>query len=155
MLASLIIRTYNEEKYLRKLLESVGQQILNNFKVEVIVVDSGSTDTTLEIAKEFNCRIAHIPKNEFSFGKSLNIGCGLAKGDILVFISGHCIPVDENWLYKLVSRVNLGVPYVYGRQVGTNLSRFSECRIFDKYYPDSNEFIQDGFFSNNANSARC
>lgn len=153
MLVSIIIRTYNEEKYLADLLESINLQIVNNLRIEVIVVDSGSTDRTLQIATKFNCKIAHITKDEFTFGRSLNLGCRISCGEILVFISGHCIPVNKFWLDKLVSCLSKDIPYVYGGQVGTKNSRFSECRIFEKYYPESEKLIQEGFFSNNANSA--
>jgi GT2 family glycosyltransferase len=44
------------------------------------------------------------------------------------------------------------VPYAYGRQVGGEDSRFSECRIFRKYYPDQSAIPQNGFFCNNANA---
>ena len=53
---------------------------------EVIIVDSGSSDKTVEIAHKFDCKILHIKKSEFSFARSLNIGCAAATGDYLLFI---------------------------------------------------------------------
>ena len=53
MSVSIIIRTLNEERYLRELLLSIKNQDFPN-EVEVVVVDSGSTDSTIEIAKIFN-----------------------------------------------------------------------------------------------------
>ena len=75
VLISIIIRTFNEEKYLNELLSSINTQDCDNYKTEVIIVDSGSTDKTIEIATQHNARITYIDKNEFTFGKSLNIGC--------------------------------------------------------------------------------
>lgn len=154
MKASVVIRTYNEERHLPELLQGIGQQSLSDIETEVIIVDSGSTDRTLVIANEFNARVEHIPKQEFSFGRSLNIGCGAATGDVLVFISGHCIPASEHWLERLVAPLSQGeVVWTYGRQIGNGDSRFSECRIFEKYFPTESQIPQEGFYCNNANSA--
>lgn len=153
--ATVIIRTYNEARHLPELLESIRTQIVSNVELEVLVVDSGSTDDTLDIARGFHCRIEHIRKEDFSFGRSLNTGCAAATGDALVFISGHCIPASDMWLDRLLEPLAEGrAALAYGRQMGNGLSRFSECRIFEKYYPkDSRVPQQEGFFCNNANAA--
>lgn len=154
MLVSIVIRTLNESRYLGELLESIRKQRLENFSVETIVIDSGSTDGTLEIARQYGCTITHIEREQFSFGRSLNWGCEAAKGDVLVLISGHCVPVDEQWLECLCDPLLKGkVAYAYGKQVGGAQTRFSENRIFAKYFPDQSAVPQDGFFCNNANSA--
>lgn len=154
MRVSIVIRTLDEARYLGELLESIARQRTPGFEVEVVLVDSGSTDGTLEIAERHGCVITHIRREEFSFGRSLNRGCEAARGDILVMISGHCVPVDHGWLEALCRPVAEGVvQYSYGRQVGGPESRFSECQIFAKYYPERSRIPQDGFFCNNANSA--
>ena len=154
MLFSIIIRTFNEEKYLSQLLDKISSQNIFSNKLEVIIVDSGSTDSTLIIAEAFNCKIIHINKEIFSFGRSLNLGCTAALGDILIFISGHCIPIGENWLINLVEPIiEKQVVYTYGRQIGNNTSKFSETVIFEKYYPNESIIPQIGYFCNNANSA--
>ena len=151
---SIIIRTLNEEKYLSELLEAIKSQKINNFKYEIIIVDSGSTDKTLEIARQFKCRITFIKKKDFSFGRSLNLGCSFSKGKYLVLISGHCVPVDENWLYNLVVPIINGeVYYSYGKQIGRDTTKFSENQIFEKYFPNISQVPQDNFFCNNANAA--
>jgi GT2 family glycosyltransferase len=84
----------------------------------------------------------------------LNQGCEVARGDILVMISGHCVPVDERWLRELCAPIAEGrIDYSYGRQIGGPASRFSECRIFAKYYPEASKLPQQGYFCNNANAA--
>lgn len=154
MLVSIIIRTLDEARYLGELLEAIERQRAPGFDVEVVLVDSGSTDGTLEIAERHGCVITHIKREEFSFGRSLNRGCEVARGEILVMISGHCVPVDDGWLEALCRPIADGtVQYSYGKQVGGPESHFSECRIFAKYYPDQSRIPQDGFFCNNANSA--
>jgi rhamnosyltransferase len=154
MRISIVIRTLNEAKYLDQLLSSIRQQQTPGMEVESVLIDSGSTDGTLPIAERHGCVITHISREEFSFGRSLNRGCEAASGDILVFISGHCVPVDTDWLRRLCVPIKEGVvDYSYGRQLGGPDSRFSECQIFGKYFPAESRLPQQGFFCNNANSA--
>lgn len=132
----------------------IGRQETAGPAPEVVLVDSGSTDATVEIARRHGCRIATIAKSDFSFGRSLNRGCAAASGDVLVFISGHCIPVATDWLQTLCQPVRDGrIDYAYGRQVGDDDSNFSERRIFAKYFPETSALPQVGFFCNNANAA--
>lgn len=154
MLASVIIRTLNEAEHLDDLLGMIAQQQTSGVEVETVLIDSGSTDGTLEIADRHGCRITSINKAEFSFGRSLNRGCAFSTGDILVFISGHCVPVDAHWLQSLCRPLIDGVAsYSYGRQIGDDDSNYSERRIFAKYFPARSAIPQEGFFCNNANSA--
>jgi glycosyltransferase involved in cell wall biosynthesis len=154
MRISIVIRTLNEARYLGELLQGIRRQACDGLDVETVVIDSGSTDGTLDIAREHGCVLTHIRREDFSFGRSLNMGCEAASGDVFVFVSGHCVPADEQWLRRLCEPVVNGtVHYSYGRQIGGPQSRFSECRIFEKYYPAVSCVPQNGFFSNNANSA--
>ncbi len=154
MLVSIIIRTLNEERYLDELLCAINSQKLNGFSCEIVVVDSGSIDNTLKIAKRHGARITYIDKQDFTFGRSLNIGCEFANGEYLVFISGHCIPVDQNWLNSLVvPLIQNKCDYSYGRQIGRDTTKFSEMQVFDKYFPNKTRMPQSGFFCNNANAA--
>jgi rhamnosyltransferase len=154
MRISIVIRTLNEARYLRELLQAVDRQACDGLEVETVVIDSGSTDDTLAIAHEHGCVVTHIRREQFSFGRSLNMGCEAAGGDTFVFVSGHCVPTDEHWLRLLTAPIVEGsVDYSYGRQLGGPQSRFSECRIFEKYYPSASRVPQNGFFCNNANSA--
>ena len=151
---SIIIRTFNEERYLEELLSAIVQQKSDVFEIDTVIVDSGSTDKTLEIAEQFNCRITHINKEDFSFGRSLNIGCEFATGDILAFISGHCIPVNDSWLHHLCDPIQRGeVHYAYGCQIGRETTKFSERQVFAKFYPNESRIPQEGHFCNNANAA--
>lgn len=152
--ASIVIRTLNEARYLDELLTTIVAQETDGISHEVVLVDSGSTDGTLEIAECHGCRIHHITREEFSFGRSLNIGCEAAQGDILVITSGHCVPVDAHWLQRLCQPLLDGIAeYSYGRQLGGPESHFSEQRIFAKYFPNQSKLPQGGFYCNNANSA--
>ena len=154
MSVSIVIRTLNEARYLGELLAGIADQDWPGQAVQTVVVDSGSTDATLAIARQHGCLVTHIRREDFSFGRSLNQGCSAASGDILVMISGHCVPVGRDWLRALCTPVADGtVDYSYGRQIGGPASRYSECRIFEKYYPAASRVPQKGFFCNNANAA--
>lgn len=151
---SVVIRTLNEAVHLEDLLLGIAAQQTNGLFHEVVLVDSGSTDGTLEIAEKHGCNIHHISREEFSFGRSLNRGCEAATGDILVITSGHCIPVDPHWLQRLSQPILEGVAeYTYGRQFGGPETYYSESRIFAKYFPEQSQVPQKGYFCNNANSA--
>ena len=150
---SIIIRTLNEERYLPELLSSIQSQ-RSSFSHETVLIDSGSTDNTLNIAEQYGCRILHISREEFSFGRSLNRACEAAQGTYLAFISGHCITCNQNWLQNLVEPLSHRiVQYCYGRQVGGPQTYWSECQIFAKYFPEERSVPQQGFYCNNANSA--
>lgn len=154
MRASIVIRTLNEARHLGDLLRMIDRQQTREIEIETVLIDSGSTDGTVEIAQAHGARVTTISKAEFSFGRSLNRGCAFATGDILVLISGHCVPVDEHWLQNLCQPLIDGAAsYSYGRQIGDDDSNYSERRIFAKYYPPASQIPQQGFFCNNANSA--
>lgn len=154
MLVSIVLRTYNEDKHLGELLEAISTQVVVGVDVETVIVDSGSTDRTLAIAEKYSCKIHHILASDFTFGRSLNVGCQVAEGEYLVFISGHCVPVDMIWLEKLIQPlVDEKAVYSYGRQIGNGDSKFSECQLFNKYYPKESSIPQKGYFCNNANAA--
>lgn len=151
--ASIIIRCLNEAEHIGHLLDLLAEQ--KERDVEIIVVDSGSTDGTLEIAEARDeVRLLHIAKEDFSFGRSLNVGCRAARGEFLVNVSAHCYPEDELWLTNLLEWFDdPKTAGVYGRQRGHASSHFSELRIFEKWFPESSIRQQRGPFCNNANCA--
>jgi glycosyltransferase involved in cell wall biosynthesis len=150
--ASVVIRCYNEADHIGKLFSELKRQSFRDF--ETIVVDSGSDDGTIEIVQGEDVVLAHIEKEEFSFGRSLNIGCRKARGEFLIFISAHCYPEHEDWLMNLLSGFqDEKVAVVYGKQRGVPGSHLSEQQIFKRWFPDVSLPRQDGPFSNNANAA--
>lgn len=154
MRVSIIIRTLNEAKHLGDLLTMITAQETDGWEIETVLVDSGSTDETVEIARDHGARIIGIKQSDFSFGRALNRGCKAATGDIITIISGHCVPVGRNWIAALCAPLAEGkASYSYGRQIGDDHSNYSERRIFAKYFPEKSAIPQEGFFCNNANSA--
>lgn len=93
---SVVIRVYNEEKHIREVLESLKCQTYKNF--EVIILDSESTDNTVQIASEYDVRIEHIKKSSFNYSYASNRCVSIASGDIVCFLSGHSVPVKKTYL---------------------------------------------------------
>ena len=152
MKVSVVIRSYNEEKHIGKLLRGIAEQSVKD--VEVILVDSGSTDETISIASGYGVKILTVDKEQFTFGRSLNIGCDAAQGEVIVLASAHVYPVYKDWLENLLapfedSRVSL----VYGKQRGGETTKYSENQIFRKWFPDKSIVQQGHPFCNNANAA--
>ncbi|HAF62280.1 MAG TPA: family 2 glycosyl transferase [Anaerolineaceae bacterium] len=151
-LCSIIIRAYNEEKHLGKLLQGIASQTVQ--PVQVILVDSGSTDRTRTIAQDFGAEIVHIKPDQFTFGRSLNLGIDHAEAEIVIMASAHVYPVYPDWLEKLMEPFkDEKVALVYGKQSGCDTSKFSELQGFRHWYPDVSDYNQDTPFCNNANAA--
>lgn len=149
---SIVIRAYNEAKHIGRLLEGIRQQTLRH--VEIILVDSGSTDGTISIAESFGARIERIPSAEFTFGRSLNLGLRAATRELIVIASAHVYPVYPDWLEALLRPFEDNkVALSYGKQRGPETAQFSEQQIYHQWYPNVSRPRQATAFCNNANAA--
>ena len=122
---------------------------------EVLLIDSGSFDNSREIAGRRGARILRIPKHDFTFGYSLNVGIEAGEGSFMAIVSAHAIPTDEHWLARLTAPLeDENVAMTYGRQVGVASSKFSEAEDFDRVFGPRARTEKPGDFRvNNANSA--
>lgn len=94
---SIIIRTKNEARWLGECLRRLQAQSYRDF--ELIIIDSGSTDGTLDIARGFPTRVLHIRPEKFSYPYALNYGCSRASAEhYFAFLSGHSLPCSRTWL---------------------------------------------------------
>ncbi len=149
---SIVIRAFNEEKHIGRLLTGILQQTVKD--VQIILVDSGSTDNTVQIASNYPVEIVHIRPEDFSFGYSLNQGIRQCRADKVVFASAHVYPVYPDWLEKLITPLeNPHIALTYGKQRGMETTKFSEHMIFRHWFPDHSIDRQDHPFCNNANAA--
>lgn len=149
---SIVIRAYNEEEHIGRLLSGILQQTLR--EVEIILVDSGSTDATLAIASRYPVQILSIRPEEFAFGRSLNLGCARARGEFVVIASAHVYPIYADWLEQLLRPFeDPQVAVSFGKQRGNATTRFSEHQVFAKWYPEVSQSKLDSPFCNNANAA--
>lgn len=151
-LCSIVIRAFNEEEHLGKLLTGIMQQTIQDR--EIILVDSGSTDATPEIASNFPVKIVQINPAEFTFGRSLNRGVAVAAGEFVVIISAHCYPVYPDWLEQLLKPFEVSrVAVSYGKQRGAETNHYSEHQFFRNYFPDISQLNQGQPYTHNANAA--
>lgn len=149
---SVVIRCFNEEKHIGVLLSGIMVQTVKN--IEIILVDSGSTDATLLIASQYPVKIIHLKPEDFSFGHSLNLGCSIASTDIIVIASAHVYPLCIDWLESLLEPFSdPDVALVYGKQRGDENACYAEQQIYRKWYPEHSVNHQKHPFCNNANAA--
>lgn len=149
---SLIVRCHNEEAHIGRLLTGVAQQ--THVPDEIVIVDSGSTDATLAIASAFPTTILRISPTEFSFGRALNVGLSASTGEIAVIASAHVYPVYDSWVERLIAPfTDESIALTYGRQQTPTDGRFSEQRLFARWFPPSSVARQEDPFCNNANAA--
>lgn len=120
--ASILIRTLNEAKGLPATLDAVFCQ--SQQPHEVIVIDSGSTDGTVAIARRYPVVVLEIPPKEWSYPRALNIAASRATGEIIVCLSAHSVPRDEEWLARLTCHFDdQMVAAVWGQELNQSRSR--------------------------------
>jgi rhamnosyltransferase len=131
---SIVIPVKNGGADLRRCLEAIAAQRVDR-EVEVVVVDSGSTDGSDTLAEAAGARVHRIPPDEFNHGATRNLGVSLARGETLVFTSQDAHAEDAGWLAALVAP--LGDPQVagtYGRQIAHEGSKPPERFFLDFLY---------------------
>lgn len=98
---SVVIPTLNPgpefSMLLRKLREQQGLS-----DVEVVIVDSGSTDGSVDVARQWDCTVVEIAPLEFSHSGARNLGAAHAKGDYLLFMVQDAYPIGEHWMYGML-----------------------------------------------------
>ena len=147
---SVIIRTYNEEKSIRACLQRVFSQKFDG-DFEVIIVDSYSTDKTIQIARQFDTKIFYLP---FSSGRSINYGINKSTGGHVIILSAHAIPVDDNWMSNLTRNFDdQKVAGIYGRQIPRPDCNPMDARDLASLFGGERKIQTGDPFFSNANSA--
>ncbi|MBT3199908.1 MAG: glycosyltransferase family 2 protein [Phycisphaerales bacterium] len=161
MNVSVIIPTWNAGKELRLLLDGLNAQTLK--PIEIIVIDSSSSDASGDIARQLGCTVEVIPKEKFDHGGTRNRGAELAKGEILVFMTQDAAPCDEHFLEVLTSPLRTGLAQAaYARQIAKPDARPPEAFVREINYPPQSHTksiddlpilgIKTFFFSNAASA---
>jgi glycosyltransferase involved in cell wall biosynthesis len=97
-----VIRTLNESELLGRCLETLQAQ-QGGFDLDVVVVDSGSTDGTVDIARAHGARVIEIAPADFDYSTALNVGIEEARAELVVLLSAHAIPLDDLWLSRMTA----------------------------------------------------
>lgn len=143
--ASVIIPTLNAGPILDRVLKAVTEQN-TPWPYDVLVIDSGSTDGTLEtIAKYPAVKLHQIEKKDFNHGGTRNLGAELTDGEFIAFLTHDALPANEDWLYNLVSSLEMhpDAAGAYGKHLP---------------YPEASEFTKrdlNAHFRNMALSPLC
>ena len=147
---SIIIRSKNEERWINLCLQAVFDQSYTDF--EVIIVDNNSTDKTIQKAKQFDIKKV-LTIDKYRPGLAINKGIRVSSGDYIVCLSAHCIPVNRNWLERLISNFDDSqIAGVYGRQEPMAFTSNTDKRdLLITFGLDRREQFKDSFF-HNANS---
>jgi rhamnosyltransferase len=96
-----VIRAKNEAASIGRLLDILGEQTVAG-ETETIVVDSGSTDGTLDLTRDRVSKLIEITPEIFTFGRALNIGTKASNAPVVVALSAHAFPYDDGWLGRML-----------------------------------------------------
>jgi len=158
---SVIILTKNAGEGFTTLLQRLFSQNFDG-DYEITVIDSGSADSTPEIAQNFPVKIVRIKPEEFHHGRTRNLGAEQASGRILVYITQDALPLHDRWLRKLTDDFkNPQVAMVVGRQIPWQTTKPPEKFFYSYYFPehkievvrDAPDYYRDNMFISNVNSA--
>src|SRR5215472_9165657 len=100
-LVSILILTRNGMETLPATLDRIAEQ-KRDFPLEVVAVDSGSTDGTAELLTRRADRVIPIAPTSFNHGGTRNLGIGHCKGDLVVLLVQDALPDTDNWLATLI-----------------------------------------------------
>jgi rhamnosyltransferase len=135
-------------------------------EAEVLMIDSGSRDLTLEYAKQYpQLRVHGIPASEFGHGKTRNLGAQLTNRPVIVYLVQDATPATPDFLERLATPIfEEGFAGVFGRQVPRLWTNTIERMFLGRTYPDRREVrecppdrklrIKDIFFSNVCSAIR-
>jgi len=154
-----VIRTLNESKLIGACFQALKRQ-RGPFDLSVLVVDSGSTDSTVEIAQSHGARIVELPPGDFDYSKALNVGIEEVSGALVVSLSAHAIPVGDRWLERMIMPFDDSqVAGVSSRQVPWPDAPWQEVHRLRSLFGDipcvySQENVEGILFSNAAAAIR-
>jgi rhamnosyltransferase len=152
--ATIAVLSYNGELYLDEILSAVETQDFDG-SIELLVIDSGSTDGTLDIVRRHPAvRLHEIPNSEFGHGKTRNLAAQLASGEFIAYLTHDAIPSHDRWLHELLAPLRdpaLDVKAVMGKQIPRPgcfpLLKYEIRTVFAGFGPDfgTTVFYDDGF----------
>ncbi len=146
MKTSVVVRTLNEEESIVKCLDALHKQSL--MPNEILVIDNGSTDKTIELVKAFKSKkIKLLNCKKRGYTPGLNLGADRAKGEYIIYLSADCIP-ETDWLLTLVTT-----------QQKTHASVIQGCEVIPSTNPVKDLFVKETYkedaqinFFNNTNT---
>ena len=119
---SVIVPVKDGARYLSDVLTAVSRQRFDG-EIETLVIDSGSSDGSVEIAHRAGARVIEIAPSAFGHGKTRNLGAEQTSGDHIVFLTQDATPAHEEWLAELLAPID--VEPMVGLSFGPHLPRIA------------------------------
>ena len=114
---SVVVPTRDGGAPFRRLARQLAS-VIERFGIEVLVIDSGSTDGTPEVAEAAGLRVHRIPPEVFGHGRTRNLGVAMTRGAVVAFLTQDVLPVTPDWPRRFVAALaDPALAGVYGRQV--------------------------------------
>lgn len=152
---SVVLRAKNERAWIGRCLTAITRQRLPD--IDVVLVDNDSTDGTVEVAAAYGATLTNITREEFSYGRALNIGIEAARHEVVALLSSHCVPVDELWADYAYAHLgpegDAGTCGIYGRQEPLPDTSAIDRRDLWTTFRDERVRQRVDYFFHNANSA--
>ncbi|WP_163336903.1 glycosyltransferase family 2 protein [Desulfopila sp. IMCC35008] len=135
MKISILIPTYNGEETLRELFAVLHYQTVQ--PDEILVVDSSSTDNSVEICKKHGAEVMIIPQDDFDHGGTRTQLCQKAKGEVVLFLTQDAIPTSRDAIEKLIQPLinDSTIATSYGRQLPDKHAGFPAAHLRGFNYP--------------------
>jgi len=123
---SVVIRTKNESKRLKSLLEKIKKQkTISN--IEIVVVDTESTDNTPEVIEQYGAKRVTLKQSEFTYPISMNAGVSETSGDIVILTVAHALPISHEWIASALKHFEVSdVAGVFGPCLPDKAANFFE-----------------------------
>lgn len=138
---SIILLTKNGGSRLEELMQSIKNQKFEG-NIEVIAIDSGSQDNTIDILKKYNAKIYRIAPEDFHHSKTRNLGAQKSKGNILVYLTQDALPIDNYLLMNLLKQLNNNdISVVYGRQIANLDAKKMDVFFYSYFYPKEKKVL--------------
>jgi O-antigen biosynthesis protein len=147
---SVVVPVKDGARFLGEVLEAVARQHIDA-DVEVLVVDSGSRDDSVRIAREHSARVIQIPPEQFGHGRTRNMATEEATGERIAFLTQDATPADERWLARLVEP--LDAESRTGLSFGPHLPRPDTSPMIARELTEFFSSDPGGGFFSNVNSA--
>ena len=155
-IVNVVIRTFNEEDWIKHCLLHVLRQNYDN--LVITVVDSGSEDATVNVVKnisdEFPDKILLKTVDVFKPGNAINVGASAVDSDYFICLSAHCIPQASDWVAKYVEfmQSHSNVAGCYGKQLPLSCTHADDARDLLITFGSEIRIQEKEFFFHNANS---
>lgn len=133
---SILILTRNEAENIGPCLDTVLAQKFPS-PLEIILIDSESSDRTVEIASRYPLKLYRVAKGAFHHARTRNLAAELAQGEYLVYLAADALPRNDNWLSALLGNFeNSRVGAVYGRHLPRRGASIERRTVLERMYGD-------------------